>query len=154
SHMSLQPLWPYWLSIATLVALLVLGIWQLIRARGVRRLDWLRRSLVVVLLGGIALGPSVETRVSHGLISNADLPFVVDRTGSTGALDYADGGTRLRGVAADIDDLTRVFPAASYSIISFDSMATQQLPLTTDARAVKSWADTLTQERTMYSAGS
>ncbi len=43
---------------------------------------------------------------------------------------------------------------ARYSIIAFDSTATQQLPLTTDAGAARAWIDTLTTEPTSYSTGS
>src|SRR5690625_5373028 len=41
-----------------------------------------------------------------------------------------------------------------YSIIGFDSSATQQLPLTTDAGAAAAWIDTLETEPTAYSQGS
>jgi Ca-activated chloride channel homolog len=70
------------------------------------------------------------------------------------AEDYDGEQARLAGVRSDMDDLTRALPGSRYAIIGFDSQATRQLPLTTDARAVRTWASTVTQEITAYSAGS
>ncbi|MPV50591.1 VWA domain-containing protein [Pseudactinotalea sp. HY160] len=152
--MSLQPLWPIWLLAVVFVPLAALAVWQLARSRGPRRMDWIRRCALLAVVVFIGLGPSTQARIPDGLTSNAELYFVVDRTGSMGALDYSGDEPRLAGVRADMEALTDVFPAASYSILAFDSTATQQLPLTTDARAVRSWAETVTPELSAYSAGS
>src|SRR5699024_2631890 len=80
--------------------------------------------------------------------------FVVDRTGSTNAEDYDGRQPRLEGVKVDMDRIISMTDGARYSIIAFDSAATQQLPLTTDAGAVSAWIDTLTTEPTAYSQGS
>lgn len=152
--MTLQPIWPLWLIAIFAVSLGALCIWQLIRT-GSNRLGWARRLGIVALMTIIGLGPSIEDRVSDALLTNAEVYFVVDRTGSMAAQDYGpDGETRLSGVASDIDQLTRTIPAAQYSIIAFDSQASRQLPLTSDARAVRSWVATMRQEVTNYSAGS
>lgn len=153
--MSLQPLWPLWLLAIVAIGLGALAGWQIVRTRGALRLAWVRRLAVIGMLTAIGLGPSVEERVSDALLTNAEVYFVIDRTGSMAAQDFgADGATRLSGVAADVDQLTRIIPAAQYSILAFDSQASRQLPLTSDARAVRSWAATMRQEVTSYSAGS
>lgn len=152
--MSLQPLLPWWLLLPIFGALIGLSVWQIL-SHGTNRSGWVRRLIMVVLAAVIGLGPSIEERVPDSLLSNAEVYFVVDRTGSMAAQDYGeDGETRLTGVKADIDQLTRVIPAAQYSIIAFDSQASSQLPLTTDSRAVRAWASTIRQEVTNYSAGS
>lgn len=152
--MSLEPIWPLWLIAIFAVALGALCVWQLLRT-GTNRLGWARRLGIVALMTIIGLGPSIEDRVSDALLTNAEVYFVVDRTGSMAAQDYGvDDETRLSGVSADIDELTRIIPAAQYSIVAFDSQASRQLPLTSDARAVRSWAATMRQEVTNYSAGS
>jgi Ca-activated chloride channel family protein len=70
------------------------------------------------------------------------------------ATDYDGARPRLDGVRADITAIADALPGARYSIIGFDSTATRQLPLTTDVRAVRSWAQTLHTELTAYSTGS
>src|SRR5699024_7972918 len=91
---------------------------------------------------------------STEVTSNAELYFVVDRTGSMVAEDYNGSEPRLEGVRHDLVALTEAMPGSRYTILSFDSQATQQLPMTTDARAVRTWAQTVNQETTSCSAGS
>lgn len=152
--MILRMIWPWWLLLAILGPVLLMCTWQLIRGSRGRRLSWVRRIGMIICLAAIGLTPSIESKGSQALTSNAELYFVVDRTGSMAAEDYDNGQARLIGVQADLKALTDAMPGARYSIVSFESQATRQLPLTTDARAVKAWADTVNQEITQYSAGS
>lgn len=152
--MSFQPLLPWWLLVLVALALGGLSVWQLLSAN-TNRVGWARRCGIIALMTLIGFGPSIEERVPDGLLSNAEVYFVVDRTGSMAAQDHGtDGETRLSGVKTDIDHLTRIIPGAQFSVIAFDSQASQQLPLTSDARAVRTLADTMRQEITSYSAGS
>ncbi|MFC4554641.1 vWA domain-containing protein [Georgenia faecalis] len=148
--MILRLAWPLWAIVAVLGALLVLSVVLALRTRGA---TWWRRAGMVVCLAVIALAPAVPASTTT-VRSNAELYFVVDRTGSMAAEDYDDGRPRLDGVRNDITALVDAMPGARYSVIAFDSQATRQLPLTTDSRAVDTWADTLVQEITVYSAGS
>lgn len=152
--MTLRMLWPVWALAAVLVPLLALCAWRLRTSHGERRLDWARRTAMVACVAVIGLCPAIPSTEQGGLVSNAELYFVVDRTGSMAAEDYNGSEPRLHGVSHDMVALTQALPGSRYAIISFDSQATRQLPLTTDARAVRSWADTLRQEITAYSAGS
>lgn len=152
--MTLQPVWPLWALAVALVPLLGLAIWRVVVSSGERRVDWLRRLAMLVCVLGIGLVPSVPRTAADSLTSNAELYFVVDRTGSMAAEDYDGDQARLVGVQSDMVDLARSLPGSRYAIIGFDSQATRQLPLTTDARAVRTWADTVAQEVTAYSAGS
>lgn len=152
--MTLRMMWPLWVTLVVFTPLLVLTIWRSARSRGERRVDWVRRTAMVLALVVIALTPAVPSTQSTQVSSNAELFFVVDRTGSMAAEDYNGSDPRLEGVRHDLVALTEAMPGARYSIIGFDSQATRQLPMTTDARAVRSWAQTLTQEITAYSSGS
>lgn len=152
--MTLRMMWPLWVTALVFVPLLAFTIWRVIGSRGERRRDWARRAGMVAALAVIALTPAVPDSQSSEVSSNAEVFFVVDRTGSMAAEDYNGSETRLEGVRHDMVALTEAMPGARYTIIGFDSQATRQLPMTSDARAVRSWAQTVTQEITAYSAGS
>ena len=152
--MTLRMLWPLWAMIAVFVPMLALCVWRLRVSTGHRRLDWVRRTAMVACVAVIGLCPAIPSTENDGLVSNAELYFVVDRTGSMAAEDYDGEQPRLAGVTHDMVALTQALPGSRYAIIAFDSQSTRQLPLTTDSRAVRSWADTVRQEITAYSAGS
>ena len=149
----LEPLMPLWATIPLFTAMLALCAVLLIR-RPRQRIAWLRRLLMVVLLLAVALRPVTPLDSEQTQRMNANVFFVVDRTGSMNAEDYADGQPRLEGVKADMTRIMGMTEGSRYSILAFDSSATQQLPLTTDAGAARSWIDTLTTEPTAYSQGS
>ena len=154
--MTLRLLWPVWLIAVVFGPMLLVCIIAAVRGRRAgdgTLLAWLRRIAMTVALLGIALGPAVPSTTTT-VESNIEMFFVVDRTGSMAAEDYDGTRPRLDGVREDVVALVEAMPGARYSVIGFDSQATRQLPLTTDARAVRSWADTLVQEITFYSAGS
>ncbi|UYG15992.1 VWA domain-containing protein [Brachybacterium huguangmaarense] len=144
---------PLWLTIVLFVPLLAATVVLLVR-RPRQRLAWLRRALMVLLLLVVAIRPAtpLDTEQTHRM--NANVFFVVDRTGSMNAEDYDGDTPRLDGVKDDMRAIAGMTEGSRYSIISFDSSATQQLPLTTDAGALDAWIDTLTVEPTAYSKGS
>lgn len=124
------------------------------RSAGAHRRRWVVRAGMLLALVGLALGPSVPTTTEGRGGVAVDVFFVVDRTGSMAAEDWADGAPRLDGVGHDITALVEALPGARYSILAWDSEATRQLPLTTDGRAVEAWTQTVQQEITAYSSGS
>ncbi|MFV0427691.1 MAG: vWA domain-containing protein [Beutenbergiaceae bacterium] len=152
--MTLRMMWPVWALLVVFAPMIGFALWRVLSTSGQRRVGWIRRSAMVLCLVGIGLTPAIPTTQSEELTSNAELYFVVDRTGSMAAEDYNEGQARLTGVSADIVALTQALPGSRYGILAFDSQATRQLPLTTDSRAVRSWAETLRQEITRFSAGS
>ncbi|WP_324649261.1 vWA domain-containing protein [Georgenia sp. H159] len=154
--MILRLAWPLWVTAVVLLPLLVICVLAAVRAR--RTEDgsfaaWLRRGGMVLALAVVALAPAVPSTTTT-VATNVEMFFVVDRTGSMAAEDYDGDRPRLEGVRHDVTALVEAMPGARYSVITFDSQAARQLPLTTDARAVRTWADTLVQEITHYSAGS
>lgn len=151
--MYLAYLIPLWLIILLLVPLSLWCLVLLVR-RPRQRLAWLRRLLIVLLLAVIALRPATPLPGEQTERMNANVFFVVDRTGSMNAEDYNGSKPRLDGVKADMHQIMSLAKGSRYSIIGFDSTAAQQLPLTTDAGAVDAWIDTLRTEPTAYSHGS
>lgn len=154
--MILRFVWPPWALILVAVGLggvVGIALWRSRRDADGRTWAWVRRGLMVAMVLAIGATPAVVAE-SKEVVTNVELYIVVDRTGSMAAEDYNGSQPRLTGVKSDVVALTEAFPGARYSIIAFDSQATRQLPLTSDARAVESWADTLQQENTWYSSGS
>ncbi|NMA76294.1 MAG: VWA domain-containing protein [Actinomycetales bacterium] len=151
--MYFEHLIPLWATIPLFGAMLILCTVLLIR-RPRQRLAWVRRLVMVLLLLVVALRPVTPIEGEQTQRMNANVFFVVDRTGSMNAEDYAGEQPRLEGVKADMQRVMDMTEGARYSIIAFDSAATQQLPLTTDAGAATAWIDTLTTEPTAYSQGS
>lgn len=159
--MILQPLLP----VPALVAIFLplLGFTAFLAVRAARRPSgtghreawaWLRRFGIVLVVALIGIAPSVPRTGTDTSITAVDVFFVVDRTGSMAAEDYDGTQQRLEGVRADMQSIAADIPGARYSIISFDSQASRQLPLTTDARSVTAWTQTLEREVTIYSQGS
>lgn len=155
--LTLQPLVPWWLLAAASAVLLFATIQPLVRASSrAEKVSWVRRTVAVAVLALIGTGPSLATETLDNSAAAVDVFFVVDRTGSMAAEDWGADGTqpRLEGVRGDIVALTEAIPGGRYSIISFDSQATRQLPLTWDPNAVLSWTETFHQEITRFSEGS
>ena len=149
--MNFDPLvaWPVLLVAA---AAGVLVAWGRIR-RGATRVSAVRWLALWLVLLAMSTQPSTGgTRVST-VTTNADVLFVVDTTGSISAEDYNGNQPRLEGVRADVDDIAANFPGARYSLITFDTEASLELPWTTDRGALSSLMEVVDQEQTAYSQG-
>lgn len=116
-------------------------------------ISWIRRLLMVVMVGAIGMTPTIREEGVE-LTTNTEVYIVVDRTGSMAAEEYNGTQQRLEGVKADINALVEAFAGGRFTIIAWDSTSTTELPFTTDGRAVGTWAETLHQETSYYSAGS
>ena len=113
-----------------------------------------RRSALVVFILLAALRPAwpgTDIRVDASAL---DVYFVVDTTSSVMARDYEGGTSRLTGVRADLRGVAQQLPGARFSLLTFDVDTTTRLPLTSDAEALASAADTLRAETSAFSRGS
>lgn len=129
-------------------------IWfALVAAGHFRGQPVLARSGAGALMLVILAGPSIP---QEGAVadSNVEIFMAIDRTGSMAAEDWNDEQPRLDGVRRDVKDLVTHTPGARYSVITWDSTARIELPVTTDASAVTSLVEALHQEITEYSTGS
>ncbi|OKL53695.1 hypothetical protein BSZ39_08175 [Bowdeniella nasicola] len=133
---------------AALIAAGAVAAW-----RSPRRTAKIRRALIALLALAALISPTI-TVGKRDVTSNLEVYLAVDLTGSMAAEDYDGNKPRLTGVRADLKQLTTELAGSRFSVISYSSVASRQLPLTTDARAVNSWAETARQEITSYSSGS
>ena len=141
-----------------LVVGLVLVTWVFVRgrrdARGSRGLlTLLRRGGMVLLLGLAFAGPAIAVE-QEDVVSNVEIIFAVDRTGSMAAEDGPDGAPRLEAVRRDIRTLVEASSSARFAVVTWDSSTRVELPVTTDSSAVVNFADNLHQEVSEFSTGS
>lgn len=141
---------PLQLAVIGVVGLVFIGF-GLLRDRA-QRMGWLRRlgMLIMVVAMGLAPGTLVETKT---VTSNLAVVFVVDATGSMAAEDHGTG-RRLDGVKADATAILNALPGAYFAVVEYSSNASQQLPLTTDKQAVRTWFAAYDREITELSSGS
>lgn len=149
--MTFMYLWPLWATafITLILAAACFAGWK----KTQDTTTWVRRALMVACIALLGLTPATKV-ITEERISNAEYYFIIDLTGSMAAEDYDGDGQRLDGVKTDIRDIIEQNPGAQYSVIAFSSTATEQLPLTTDSRAVLAWLDTARRESSNRSQGS
>ena len=155
--MTFQPL----LSPVVLGLFLVVGLalvtWAFVRGRRSTRgsrglLTLLRRGGMVLLLGLAFSGPAIAVE-QEDVVSNVEIIFAVDRTGSMAAEDGPDGAPRLEAVRRDIRTLVEASSSARFAVVTWDSSTRVELPVTTDSSAVVNFADNLHQEVSEFSTG-
>ncbi|MDR2799217.1 MAG: VWA domain-containing protein, partial [Bifidobacteriaceae bacterium] len=148
--MEFQPFFPIWICIILsvfalasigFIVLKVVQIKSSQTASDAKTLDWFRRALIIALAIIIVWGPSFQTGESLEPEAQDNILFVVDRTGSMNANDFADGKSRLDGVKDDIKKIIASYSDAQFSLITFDSVALTQVPFTYDAQSVISYVN-------------
>lgn len=116
------------------LGLLAFCVWRALAAR-TQAVAWIRRSVMVLLAAGMLSHPGVPGGlVPTGSVS-ANVFVVIDTSQSMAAEDFG-GQTRLDGVRADVRDVTYAFAGADISVITFNSQASLNVPLTSDGTAV------------------
>lgn len=150
--MNFQYLIPAWLLAVIGVAGLAFIVLGVMDGRD-RLVSWLRRTLMLLMVIAMGLAPAVAVKTTS-TTSNLAVYFVIDATGSMAAEDYNGSEQRLEGVRADALAVVQSLPSAHYAIVEYSSIATQQLPLTSDKQAVATWLEVYDRELTDYSAGS
>ncbi|GAB3617863.1 VWA domain-containing protein [Okibacterium endophyticum] len=155
--MIFTPVLPIWMLVLLCCALVAFAFVQFVR----RRRDggswhWLVRAAMVIVIFGMALRPGLPTNLRPPAASgDVDVYFVVDTTSSMAAEDFGpEDAPRLAGVRDDLMAMTAELSGARYTLITFDAVTVQRLPLTTDSSAITSGVKALNQEITAYSAGS
>lgn len=156
--MIIDPVLPIWIIAGFALMLAVLAVAQI--ARGSARRSWMLRLLMVLLLVGIALRPSLPSD-SAGPVQTGGLEvyFVLDTTSSMAAEDAGQAqpdrpGTRLAAAAADVVAIADALAGAQFSLTTFDASTVQRVPLTSDATALASATSALSPEISYYSRGS
>ncbi len=155
--MIVNPVLPWWALAALGVALGGFALWRLVVSRSERRVAgmWASRLVMVLLLVIIAFRPTIASDGQGPTASGGlEVYFVVDTTSSMAAEDWGDAQPRLDGVRDDIVEIVEALPGAQFSLVTFDVVAVQRVPLTADDTAIVSAASVLRQEITSYSRGS
>ncbi|MGE9782736.1 vWA domain-containing protein [Janibacter sp. G368] len=151
--MSWHPLlpWPF----VVLPGLLLVGFtaWRVV-ADTHHRLRWGLRLATAVAMVLTLLGPAVDGAIARQAASDVNVYFVVDTTTSAMARDHDGDRTRIEGYREDMAKIQEEMPGARFSIITFDYAARVVMPLTTDTNALKTAAENLRAENSLYSGGS
>ena len=161
SLFTVDPTMPIALIAVSGALMFVFAIYRMAAARGFRgRISGFLRVLMVLLAVIVVLRPIIPAdNVSPVVSSDVEVYFVVDTTTSMAAEDVGgevDGrpGTRLDGVKNDIEQLCAALTGAQFSLTTFDSVASQRVPLTRDQSALVSASRAITPEISGYSRGS
>lgn len=123
------------------------------RSRKLSRTLLLRIGQTVLLLV-LLMSPSIPGAKTPAGALNLDILFVVDTTTSMGAEDYDGQQERLVGVRKDITDISEKFSGARFGLITFDSTARIEMPMTTDRGTLVSVTKSFTRELSVKSKGS
>lgn len=117
-----------------------------------------RRVLMCVLVAVMALTPCTVIHTTSKAINATDVVIATDITGSMAVHDAQYGSSetisRLDAAKQAIDEITSLYANSSFAALSFGKSATVDVPLTPDARAVRTWAQSLYTEPTQNSSGS
>lgn len=143
------------LVLLVLIVLLGAALVFLTARRATRRsfIDILRRSMILAVVVVMGAGPSIPGEAEE-VTSSLEVYFVIDRTGSMAAEDWDGTKPRIDGVRNDVAILMSVLTGSRFSIVSWDSNAHTDMPLTTDASAVQAYMDSFDRELSSSSQGS
>ena len=135
------------------IALVGLCVWRLVAERG-RRIHWIRRTLMAVLIVAMVARPGVPGgEVPTGSI-DVDIFLVIDTSQSIAAEDWGQGEPRIEGIRDDVRDVAYAFAGSNISVITFDSEPELRVPLTDDGSAVIELVHALRPEIGFFSQGS
>ncbi|GAA2174555.1 VWA domain-containing protein [Agrococcus versicolor] len=135
------------------IALVGLCAWRLVAERG-RRIHWIRRTLMAVLIVAMVARPGVPGgEVPTGSI-DVDIFLVIDTSQSIAAEDWGQGEPRIEGIRDDVRDVAYAFAGSNISVITFDSEPELRVPLTDDGSAVIELVNALRPEIGFFSQGS
>ena len=153
--MTLKSIIPIFIIIPLLIVCLGLVIFCIIKPE-YRHAKYFRRISIIALVLFIMMRPAfyMQTSVESSL-SNLDIYFLVDMTGSMVAKDCNNNETRRYELAIeDMITVARRFSGSSYSIIAEDFSAYTALPLTSNLEAFETAAHALAPKNSSISSDS
>lgn len=119
------------------------------KAKNLRRLSILALVLIAMLRPGIS-GGSAERD-----LSNLNIFFVVDNTGSMAAKDMNNMSEyRYKVMADDMKKIIELFPGSKYAIIALDYNIYQAMPLITDTNTALAYIGSLSPRESTASTDS
>lgn len=109
-----------------------------------RKAKVFRRAGIVALLLLALMRPAIGTGKADRELSNLNLHFIVDNTGSMATRDMDNGEKyRFEKAAADMKKIVSLFPGAKYSIYTIDYGIYQAMPLISNMETANSYIETL-----------
>ena len=151
--MIFKPILPIaWIIIAA-IALLGFTVFCLFK-KSLRRGYIFRRIAIVAVILVAFLRPMAGTESAKRIVSDFNLFFAVDNSGSMATKDM-ENGERYRFEVAkdDIQKIVEMFPGARYSIVVLDYDVYQSLPLTNDASMATAAANAIRPRKSNATIG-
>lgn len=145
------PIYILYIALAAIAGAIVYCICKkpLRKAKNFRRLAILALIVFAMLRPGLANGSADRS------LSNLNIFFVIDDTGSMAAKDMNNNSSyRYEVMAEDMEKIIGLFPGAKYAIISLDYNAYQAMPLVDDADTALSYVHSLMPKESISSADS
>lgn len=151
--MIFNPLMPVAIIIILAVLLVAALVWCISRPL-YRKMRYFRRIAIVALIIVALLNPTIRGGDAQRNMSNINVFFAVDNTGSMVAKDMNDGKRRYEQVREDVRKITELFAGSKFSIITIDYQARTVLPLVSDVNTVDSYAKAMGPRPTDFSVNS
>ena len=141
--MSFMPIVPVFIIYILAVLLVGFAIYCCIN-KNFRHTRVFRRIGIGALLLLAFARPVITSGTAERDLSNLNIFFIVDNTGSMAAKDMEQGSKyRYEVMSDDIKRIVKLFPGAKYGAITLDYNSHQSIPLVSDASTINTFADTL-----------
>ena len=141
--MSFMPIVPVFIIYILAVLLVGFAIYCCIN-KNFRHTRVFRRIGIGALLLLAFARPVITSGTAERDLSNLNIFFIVDNTGSMAAKDMEQGSRyRYEVMSDDIKRIVKLFPGAKYGAITLDYNSHQSIPLVSDASTINTFANTL-----------
>lgn len=152
--MKINPILPLFVLYILLAGAVAATIFCLAR-KPLRKIKNLRRLAIIMLIFIAMLRPCISGGSAERDLSNLNIFFVVDNTGSMAAKDMNDMNEyRYKVVTDDIKKIVELFPGSKYAIIALDYNVYQAMPLIEDANTALAYISSLSPRESTASTDS
>ena len=152
--MTINPVLPLYV-LYILLALIAGAIVCCIFKKNLRHAKNIRRLAIIALILVAMLRPGISNGSAERDLSNLNIFFIVDNTGSMAAKDMNDMSEyRYKVAAEDMKSIIKLFPGSKYAIISLDYNAYQAMPLIDDTDTALAYVNSLSPKESHTSADS
>ena len=152
--MSLNPVLPLFI-IYILLALTIGAVICCAFKKKTRKAKYFRRLAIIALILVAMMRPGISNGSAERDLSNLNIFFVIDNTGSMAAKDMNDMSEyRYKVAADDMKKIINLFTGSKYAIISLDYNAYQAMPLIEDANTALAYVNSLSPRESRASSDS
>lgn len=151
--MIFEPFIPLFVIYAIAILLAVAVVFCIIKSK-YRKAKYFRRLAVIGLILVALVRPAVGTSGAERQLSNLNIFFVIDNTGSMVAQDMNDSKYRFEVVGEDMKKIVKLFPGSKFSITSLDYGINRVMPLINNPDTVISYINTLQPKQSTLSSDS